>query len=695
MSREDWYDINKKKQRSDWENLGRKEKFSSKTSDPEAKNYDEATALFLNGVELARRGDFGAAAPQIACAYLLDSRGVNFTVALPPDLPKDKETKILEYELLLKLAAYDKESVSSRVLRIMTAQYLGSMPVEGQRIIANGIMCIKWLLGLIAQDPSIEKPERGILGGCLTRTNLLRLLSTLHMAMGNRKEAMKDLTKALEIDAFYSPARVARACVWAAIQLRDNKTIHKEFKRIVSEVHEDNRGNEVSYAWLAITTLEDPSLGSFDDAKRYYEKCLRATIRRDEIYGKRKKEVLPQVLEQAHIRFQNCPGGLEFQRDLRDVIDGIGNMGEQKPSKKYSCVTCGVTKGKDSTNLMKCGRCKLVSYCSRDCQQKDWKSHKKFCKTVTSTQKPKVGATCQSASKYTERDHATQNEDPKEKVSEWVGNALASKRLEIELGTLYQKYGKGFSEWWHEKTFQEKKEVLMNVTYSTIPLKEPSAKDIRTKLKVGPNQVLSRALFDYNVETLTCTCECSGSCPHYFKEKLLHEIAAWSYAPKEKDHENLCISKEKKVLEIFPDVFGGRLAIVTPPTQEDGIFGEPAVFSEDAPDEDIQEFESFLEQGLIYDASVVHFATSRKIFALTLFIKLFDEYQYKIRRQPSINPMERLMGCRHCKGSCQGSSSIRCHVCKIDWFCGEGCMVAAGHKRCPHNGEQETKARFN
>ena len=29
--------------------------------------------------------------------------------------------------------------------------------------------------------------------------------------------------------------------------------------------------------------------------------------------------------------------------------------------------------------LKKCGRCMLVGYCSRECQQKDWKEHKKIC----------------------------------------------------------------------------------------------------------------------------------------------------------------------------------------------------------------------------------------------------------------------------------------------------------------------------
>ena len=39
------------------------------------------------------------------------------------------------------------------------------------------------------------------------------------------------------------------------------------------------------------------------------------------------------------------------------------------------CKTCL----KENVKLQKCGRCKSVFYCSKDCQKKDWKSHKAVC----------------------------------------------------------------------------------------------------------------------------------------------------------------------------------------------------------------------------------------------------------------------------------------------------------------------------
>jgi hypothetical protein len=39
----------------------------------------------------------------------------------------------------------------------------------------------------------------------------------------------------------------------------------------------------------------------------------------------------------------------------------------------------------DSVKLMKCQRCKLAYYCSKECQVANWKSHKKMCKALSSS----------------------------------------------------------------------------------------------------------------------------------------------------------------------------------------------------------------------------------------------------------------------------------------------------------------------
>ena len=734
MSRLQWNN-NLKTPHRDWENLGIRDRFSDKTDDPEAKDHDEATEIFFSGIKLARSGDIKGAGPQIACAFLLDSRSINYTVALPPGLTADQQNKVLDYELMRQIAQSDPNSFACGVVTIMFGHYLGSDPQHGQKMIAAAMMVIEQFLEFLYDNPHVENPENGILGGCLTRPCLLRQRSTFHMAMGNRKKAMKDLSKALKINEFYTTAREARACVWAAAQLKDDKTIHGEFKRVISEVHEDNRGNEVAYGWLALTTLNDPSLGSIDEAKVYYDKCLKATVRRDEIYGKRSSDRIPDIIQVVHGRFQQHPRALEFNRDLHDIIQGMRDssmeerLQKEMNKNKHSCVKCGALRNSDGGAVMKCSRCKNVSYCSRDCQisvrlshlftfmdhqncfdlfltctyvrtrvtytrspTQDWKNHKAFCKMVKNMPKSTASTKSKKKSSNENEESPSRPEDnvAKESMSDWDGNVTAAKRMELELGETYQKYGKGFAQWWDEMTFNEKKELLLDVTYCSIPLTTPSHDEIRDKLSTG---VISRALFDYNIETLCGSCKCTGSCEHYFNGKLLHEIHSWANSPHQKEFEDIKISSHMKDIGIFPDMFEGSLAIVVRPGKGETM-GNPMIFTDEAPADTIQQTKDYMKQGLVYDASSVHFATTRKIFGLCLLIKLFDEYQYKIRRQPSINPMERLMGCVHCRRSCQVPSAKKCPTCTAAWFCCEGCMVGAGHKRCPQNEACDSKAIF-
>ena len=38
--------------------------------------------------------------------------------------------------------------------------------------------------------------------------------------------------------------------------------------------------------------------------------------------------------------------------------------------------------GCDKDGKLRCGRCKIVRYCSRECQRDEWRSHKLICKKV-------------------------------------------------------------------------------------------------------------------------------------------------------------------------------------------------------------------------------------------------------------------------------------------------------------------------
>ncbi|TPX48830.1 hypothetical protein SeMB42_g02842 [Synchytrium endobioticum] len=56
------------------------------------------------------------------------------------------------------------------------------------------------------------------------------------------------------------------------------------------------------------------------------------------------------------------------------------------PDPERPCATCGVM----STSHLRCGGCKVVFYCNRNCQKEDWKAHKAECKNLHKIGQPSV-----------------------------------------------------------------------------------------------------------------------------------------------------------------------------------------------------------------------------------------------------------------------------------------------------------------
>lgn len=46
------------------------------------------------------------------------------------------------------------------------------------------------------------------------------------------------------------------------------------------------------------------------------------------------------------------------------------------------CASCNTLETDPEKPLKPCAKCQTVRYCSRDCQKKDWKVHKKICATA-------------------------------------------------------------------------------------------------------------------------------------------------------------------------------------------------------------------------------------------------------------------------------------------------------------------------
>jgi hypothetical protein len=107
-----------------------------------------------------------------------------------------------------------------------------------------------------------------------------------HGYAGGHNKAIKDLAKALAIDARFLAARDTRANMRAKGSLKDTEqrytTSSSElFPRLTTKTTVVT--SDAAYAWLTLMILGDPKLGTVEEAKQYYEKSMRATKRHDEL----------------------------------------------------------------------------------------------------------------------------------------------------------------------------------------------------------------------------------------------------------------------------------------------------------------------------------------------------------------------------------------------------------------------------
>ncbi|KAK3652430.1 tudor domain containing 1 [Elasticomyces elasticus] len=66
---------------------------------------------------------------------------------------------------------------------------------------------------------------------------------------------------------------------------------------------------------------------------------------------------------------------------MADAVKELGS-GTIKATVNKLCSVCGASSKPDGGVLQRCGQCKVVTYCSADCQKQDWPAHKILCKSI-------------------------------------------------------------------------------------------------------------------------------------------------------------------------------------------------------------------------------------------------------------------------------------------------------------------------
>jgi hypothetical protein len=87
--------------------------------------------------------------------------------------------------------------------------------------------------------------------------------------------------------------------------------------------------------------------------------------------------------QRFHSRYLVHDAGLDSNKELsRFILKGNKKLVEANLTQGEMCANCYVLEKTLNERLLKCGQCRLIKYCSRECQREHWKkAHKKQCKS--------------------------------------------------------------------------------------------------------------------------------------------------------------------------------------------------------------------------------------------------------------------------------------------------------------------------
>lgn len=402
------------------------------TDDPEAQDYLKAHEMFKRGLRCAQSGDLAQAKVLIVAAFLLDERAIVFGSDYPPEVPV-LDTTLVAAMIKHTLAAVD-EYLQDYLLYVVIA--FSGLSAENRRtelqVVQIGMNVLDFALQYLRDHPEAEGDrESGMLGGMLRRARLHELKAALYSRMGNMKQCMKSLADALASDPKGPEKDVKTSMIfkWAGYDMKPNKEVHDELKAWLDDSHPDSRHRFFAYSWLAILTFRDYACGTYDDAVVWFRKANAAKDRLVYLYGPGGAELYINnpVWEHARRHFPVSEGGigcrdLEFmtarrrnidkrvaesipdlQRRLQRVAirrnDDTGRLervaiernddtddGKQTGSFS-SCIKCGSGSSNDGGPKMLMCACKIVYYCSKECQTEHWPNHKAQCKMARETKK--------------------------------------------------------------------------------------------------------------------------------------------------------------------------------------------------------------------------------------------------------------------------------------------------------------------
>ena len=254
-----------------------------------------------------------------------------------------------------------------RVLAANSANRFGWSPV----LYGDKIGILDRMISALEHDPELQS---SVPPSLRSLSHLYFLKAASFGQVGNAKDEDQALTAAVEADPMDRSLRFCRAMRWlsnARIAPADKLA---ELRLVVDGAAQDNRDMETAHAALAMLLVANPSLGTAQEARGHWEQARRAGARIRRAHAADPPPT-SELLRTARAHFEGGAGAGAGQ--LGPVLGMI------QDGRSSECARCGRARNETGEALHRCGSCRRVWYCGRDCQKADWPSHKALCRTIT------------------------------------------------------------------------------------------------------------------------------------------------------------------------------------------------------------------------------------------------------------------------------------------------------------------------